>query len=131
MFDATFVLMVAISFVFAVILAVFEAILFVNTNSAAVALVTSAAIADVFAVILAVFEATLFVSINSAALAVVASVLIALVTSAVFAFKLMRFDKLVVSNVLAANCVGVTYIVLSEIEILVANCVLKKFESIV
>ena len=35
---------------------------------------------------------------------------------AVLNLRLIRLDKLVVSNVLAANCVGVTYIVLSAID---------------
>lgn len=103
----------AIADAFAVILAVLEFILFVSVNSAALAVVASAVIADAFAVILTVLDVILFVSANSAALAVVASALMAFVTSLAAAFKLIRLDKLVVSNVLADNCVGVTYFVLS------------------
>ena len=71
-----------IAAVFAVILAVLAATLFVNTNSAAFALVASAVIAVALDVILAVFEDILVFNV---------------VISEAFAFKLIRLDKLVVS----------------------------------
>ena len=49
MFDATLILVLAISFVFAVILAVLDVTLFDNANSAAVALDSSAEIAATLA----------------------------------------------------------------------------------
>jgi hypothetical protein len=79
-------------FVKEVILFVFALILFVSTNSAALAVVASLAIAVAFAVILDMLDVMLLVKTNSAARAVAASAVIAVA----FAVILVVFDATLV-----------------------------------